>query len=110
MIWKGNEIKKLIAKAKDSAMQDAAEEVLNRANKIVPHDEGTLERSGDAQVDKGIGYVSYDTPYAIRLHEHPEYNFQEGREGKWLEKTIKDKQTQKAARDYIADKLKKVMK
>jgi len=29
--------------------------------------------------------VSYDTPYAARLHEHPEYNFQNGRQGKYLE-------------------------
>lgn len=37
------------------------------------------------------GVVSYDTPYAVRLHEHPEYNFQGGREGKWLEKTVNEK-------------------
>jgi hypothetical protein len=29
--------------------------------------------------------VTYDTPYAAKLHEHPEFNFQNGRKGKYLE-------------------------
>ena len=64
--------------------------LLERANQIVPHDEGTLMRSGQFSVgDRDlIAAVSYDTPYAVRLHEHPEYRFQQNREGKWLEKTI----------------------
>ncbi len=33
-------------------------------------------------------YVSYNTPYAARLHEHPEYQFQDGRQGKWLETAL----------------------
>ena len=35
--------------------------------------------------------ISYDTPYAARLHEHPEYNFREGREGKWLENALNER-------------------
>lgn len=70
----------------------AAEEVLARANETVPHDEGTLEASGEASVaGQGlIAVVSYDTPYAVRLHEHPEYDFQQGRRGKWLEATLNE--------------------
>ncbi len=33
-------------------------------------------------------YISYNTPYAVRLHEHPEYHFKQGRRGKWLEEAI----------------------
>lgn len=30
------------------------------------------------------GLISHNTPYAHRLHEHPEYRFQKGRKGKYL--------------------------
>jgi len=33
--------------------------------------------------------VGYHTPYATRLHENPQYNFQRGRKGKYLEDPIK---------------------
>jgi hypothetical protein len=29
--------------------------------------------------------VGYHTPYAARLHEHPEYKFQKGRKAKYLQ-------------------------
>lgn len=35
-----------------------------------------------------VAAVFYNTPYAVRLHEHEEYNFQEGRRGKWLENAL----------------------
>jgi hypothetical protein len=54
----------------------------------VPLDIGTLLGSGQVvqaeTIEEGAAVV-YDTPYAARLHEHPEYNFQNGRKGKYLE-------------------------
>jgi hypothetical protein len=74
-------------------LNDALHYLLGESNKIVPLDESTLQSSGAVSVDRGSmkGVVSYDTPYAARLHEHPEYKFQRGREGKWLEKTWRTK-------------------
>ena len=98
----------------------AMEYLLSEANKKVPHDEGTLERSGIVtqgglsgrpqqvynkakanQEPKNMFkfdfskpmkfFLSYNTPYAVKLHENPQYNFREGREGKWLEKATKQK-------------------
>jgi len=48
----------------------AAEHVLGEARKRVPIEEGTLERSGVAQVDEGSlrAAVSFDTPYALGLY------------------------------------------
>ena len=78
--------------AAKKAIHDAAEYMLEESNKIVPFDLGELQTSGDTDVDVNLSGVSasifYDTKYAARLHEHPEYNFQNGREGKYLEKTI----------------------
>lgn len=90
------QLKDMTNKAMEEAMHDAVEVVLQEANKKVPLDEGTLQRSGNVDVDTSgsevKGSVYYDTPYAKRLHENPQYNFQRGREGKWLENTVKEHQ------------------
>lgn len=66
----------------------AAERLLALSAEQVPHDQGTLQSSGTVtpatNPDEGAA-VSYDGDYAVRLHEHPEYNFQKGRKGKYLE-------------------------
>ena len=82
--WKGPQIQKHMRAAAARGLSLACEELLRRSNERVPHDVGFLEDSGDTHVDERTltGYVFYDTPYAVRLHEHPEYNFQGGREGK----------------------------
>ena len=88
-------------------LYEAAEYLLEEANKIVPIEEGTLQRSGEATVDvqDKQAAVSYDTPYATRLHEHPNYEFQDGRQGKWLETTIKNYGDK--AQEHLVEALKK---
>lgn len=94
--------------ASKEALFEAAEFILQESNKIAPLDEGTLIRSGN--VDSGekngkpAASVYYDTPYAVRLHEHPEYNFQNGREGKYLEKTLTRNRAK--VKDYIESRMK----
>lgn len=87
-----DKLKRMSKKALDSGVKDALEEVLKRSNQRVPLDKSTLLKSGNTDYDSKSqkGTVYYDTPYAKRLHEHPEYNFQRGREGKWLEKTANE--------------------
>lgn len=68
----------------------AAEYVLGEARKIVPHEEGTLERSGRASVEESskggvTGAVSFDTPYAVVQHEQTSYRHKKGRRAKYLE-------------------------
>lgn len=64
---------------------EVAEEVLRLSQLEVPHDEGTLAGTGTVTDNyEGDVAVGYNTPYAARLHEHPEYNFQKGRKGKYL--------------------------
>ncbi|MCG7524940.1 minor capsid protein [Streptomyces sp. OfavH-34-F] len=63
---------------------------LERANRRVPIEEATLERSGTATVDEAAlkGAIAYDTPYAVRQHEELDYQHDAGREAKWLERTL----------------------
>lgn len=71
------------------ANMDAANEVMRLSQFEVPHDEGTLQNSGTVEsLSNGDVVVGYHTKYAARLHEHPEYRFQRGRKGKYLEDPI----------------------
>ncbi|GAB2519454.1 HK97 gp10 family phage protein [Paramicrobacterium agarici] len=67
----------------------AGERLLALSSEQVPFDTGTLSGSGSVSTPLGAAEptveVIYDMPYAARLHEHPEYNFQGGRKGKYVE-------------------------
>lgn len=73
-----------------AGLHDAAEHVLGESNRRVPLEEGTLERSGRTSVDPGRleAAVSYDTPYAVVQHEDLTFHHDQGREAKYLEKTM----------------------
>lgn len=105
--WYSGELKEAERKEGKIAMLKLAENVLEEANKDVPHDEGILMTSGDTSADetaKGItAHVSYDTPYAKRLHENPQYNFNEGRKGKWLEDVINRMRADGSAIKFLKD-------
>lgn len=91
-----------------SAITDAAEYTLEEANRTVPIEEGTLERSGTVTVDhQGLrAVVSYDTPYAARQHEDTRLKHDPGRRAKWLELTLREHQERLV--DFIADRLRRV--
>jgi hypothetical protein len=98
-----------VKQASMKALSDGAEYLLQEANKGVPIKEGHLQRSGIVSMDqtKPVANISYDTPYAVRLHEHPNYNFHNGRRGKWLELTVQEKGAK--VKDFIAKRLKEAM-
>lgn len=88
-------IHEVTADANDRLMRGedlAAERLLALTIPVTPlGDTGTLRGSGAVQraddPEQGAA-VTFDTPYAARLHEHPEYNFTEpGTGGKYLENT-----------------------
>lgn len=70
------------------AAMDVGFEILRLSQIEVPHDEGTLQNSGTVEEIDGDVVIGYHTAYAARLHEHPEYRFQKGRKGKYLEDPI----------------------
>ncbi|PWC05408.1 hypothetical protein [Agromyces badenianii] len=69
----------------------AAHRLLALSLPRTPLDNGPLREAGavePAETAESGAQVVFDTPYAARLHEHPEYHFQEaGTGGKWLEET-----------------------
>lgn len=82
----------LIQKMKDLARKGVgmvADEVLRLSQYEVPHDTGRLQNTGHVEPLQDEAIVGYNTVYAARLHEHPEYHFQKGRKAKYLEDPIK---------------------
>ena len=82
-------LNKRIDPAKQKAEKMVGDEILRLSNKEVPFDIGTLALSGRVDTFPDHVEVGYHTKYAHRLHEHPEYNFKNGRKGKYLEDPIK---------------------
>lgn len=76
-------------KIEQKALMDIGDELLRISTAEVPHDQGILQASGTVQPEGNDVVVGYHTPYAARLHEHPEYRFQKGRKGKYLEDPLK---------------------
>jgi hypothetical protein len=73
------------------ALQNMGEELLSDANKQVPVESGALKSSGDVKKSGSNSVeVGYHTVYAARLHEHPEFNFKNGKKGKYLEDPLKN--------------------
>ncbi|RLL66993.1 hypothetical protein [Streptomyces sp. Z26] len=86
MSWDGNRLwtsrgRRLAAEG----LQRALEHTLGEAKKRVPLEEGTLERSGKANVMGLNGSISFDTPYAVRQHEEMTWRHLPGRTAKYLE-------------------------
>lgn len=89
------------------ALTLGTEHLLSEANKHVPHDEGTLERSGRASSDGRRGAVSYDTPYAVRQHEDMSLHHDGKGQAKWLETTMAQESTKVG--QIVATKLREGM-
>jgi hypothetical protein len=86
----------------ERALADSGENLLEEANKTIPIDTGTLQRSGKVTYDKASRTVviSYDTPYAARQHEDTRLRHANGRRAKWLERTFNEQR--QSVLQYIA--------
>lgn len=99
--FKNKEVKGKVEAGGKRAMVVVGQYLLEESVKTVPYRDGILEASGTASTDGKTVCVSFNTPYARRLHEHPEYNFRGKGRGKWLERTFNDKVVQSNAMKII---------
>lgn len=88
--WHGPRVTLRAHRGAVNGLRLAAEHILGESRKLVPHEEGTLERSGVASVDETTmtASVSYDTVYAVRQHEELDWQHSEGRQAKYLEQPM----------------------
>lgn len=74
--------------AAEEGLRKAAEHVLQESRRLVPLEEGALERSGKVSVDGLKAAVSYATKYAARQHEELTWRHANGRQAKYLEQPL----------------------
>ncbi|MEX2984575.1 hypothetical protein [Streptomyces sp. C36] len=88
--WNGAAATELMRRAAARGLLLGAEHVLAASRQRVPINEGTLERSGAASVDEQsmTAAVSYDTTYAVRVHEDMNARHSPGRSAKYLESVL----------------------
>jgi hypothetical protein len=108
-MWRGGQQKQATEAASRRALQLGAEHILTEANDRVPHEYGDLMRSGDVDTGEDISgelaaSISYDTPYAVMQHENLDLEHKNGREAKWLERTMNDEMDEVQA--FMARELK----
>lgn len=82
-----------VRRAAVAGLRHAAEETRTYAVNITPKDRGHLRESAEVSVDAGNleAAISYNTPYAVYVHERTELNHKVG-QAKFLETAIAVKQ------------------
>lgn len=105
--WNGAEVKAKIRAAAERGVKKGAEHLLTESRKVVPIEEGVLERSGVATTDGTRAAVSYDGPYAARQHEELDWQHDAGRTAKYLERPMHEEAP--AIRAIIAREVKKTI-
>lgn len=97
-----------VTKRRKEAVEAVANELLRLSQLEVPHDVGTLQNSGHTEPERDDMLVGYNTPYAARLHENPQFRFQKGRKGKYLEDPMK--KNLRLFRDVLDNEMGEVLK
>lgn len=67
-----------------------AQRLLDAANERVPYASGDLLDSGTITRTEDGAVVSYSVPYAPILRAHPDWDFQGGRSGRWLDEAVEE--------------------
>lgn len=83
--WDMGAANRAIDSGSEDGLRDAGEDLRERADALAPVQSGRLVGSAAVAVEGSEAVIGYDTVYAVRLHEHPEYHFRNGG-GKWLER------------------------
>lgn len=101
------------ARAREGAVRGlhlATEHLLAESRRVVPLEEGTLERSGTASVDDSElrGCVAYLPEYAIYQHEALDWKHAPGRQAKFLEQPLQTES--KTMNDIIAAQIRRELR
>lgn len=85
-----NKLAQAAVQALPLTMEAMKSEVNNM--QVVPKNIGDLEESVVVGAANGMGFISYNTPYARRLYYNPQFNFRTDKnpnaQGRWLDPFI----------------------
>lgn len=89
-----DDLKRRQRAAAKRALTRVAEDLLGRAQRLAPVEEGTLRASGDVDVDDlgdtVVATVSFNTIYAARQHEELDWRHPKGGQAKYLEQPLRE--------------------
>jgi hypothetical protein len=107
--WFGRRISQQVMAVRKQVMYDAGENILEEANRTIPHDEGVMQDSGSVSIasDGSEAAIYYDTPYTVRQHEDTSLRHPNGRRAKWLELTLQERGS--TVVQWIATEYKRLM-
>lgn len=110
--WKGDEAKEFARDAGIKALLECGQDLKGKSQDEAPVDIGDLKGncnvSGPDESSEGINVkVGYSLPYALRQHEHPEYNHPKGGKAKYLEDPYKKNQGKYL--QYVGKKIKEAL-
>ena len=90
----GDDIARERRRSVHAAMETIGEDLLGRAQREAPVEEGTLRGSGSVEVTEtfnGVSVeVSFSTPYAAVQHEETSFHHPKGGKAKYLEDPLKE--------------------
>lgn len=100
-------IQDAMVKALPLTMEAMKTEINNM--QVVPKEVGTLEESAVTGAENGVGFFSYNTPYARKLYYHPEYDFRQDKnpnaQGRWMDPFMHGEK-----KDWLTDAFGKLLK
>jgi hypothetical protein len=104
--------RKVVRDAARKGLIEGAEHILEESNRLVPHQTGTLERSGETRIigDSLTAYISYGgaaAAYAVYQHERTDLSHPNGRQAKFLETAVKERGP--AAIEHVRSAIKAVL-
>ena len=117
--WHGDLVKAKVKAGAERGLMLAAEDVLEKSNRVVPIEDSDLLKSGHAWPPDQVGIVgggamqaavTYDTPYAVRQHEELTYRHDAGHTAKYLENTVNEARAAKTLDKLVAQEVKKAMR
>lgn len=101
-----DKLSRRVESVKMRALNVVADELLRLSQLEVPFDSGHLLQSGNTEPGNEEYLVGYNTPYAAKMHENPQFRFKNGRKGKYLEDPMKKNLS--VFRNYFNDEMGKV--
>lgn len=88
VVWNPQKAERRVSELTKLANERAAERVRLEADKRVPYATGELAASAHVETSEHVVAVEYTARHGRYVHAHPEWNFQGGRSGRWLEEAI----------------------
>jgi len=90
------------------ALNLVALDLLGKAVELAPLDLGDLRGSGSVKIENNIASVGFEEPYAVKQHEHLEYEHPKGGQAKYLEQPFRENYDKYI--NQIAEEIKKSLK